>query len=193
MLRAAEVQKYSHGRFFSSAAKPVKDKAVSIVRPLAGGGGGGEEGVRIRATRKASRWREHYLRGRIHVGVGATRLPKLKHGAFTPEVVLDHPERVTSLHEEFVHAGSDVVEAFTVADIRSFAAAARGLGVQYIGLCCGNSAFYMREVAEAYGRRPQSCNYSPDTSLSMAVGDTEKMSPQARKYQKHSMGRPPNP
>ena len=38
----------------------------------------------------------------------------LQSGVFTPEVVLDHPERVISLHEEFVHAGSDIVEAFTV-------------------------------------------------------------------------------
>ena len=38
----------------------------------------------------------------------------LKLGAFTPEVVLDHPEVVTTLHREFVHAGSDEVEAFTV-------------------------------------------------------------------------------
>ena len=37
----------------------------------------------------------------------------LQAGAFVPEVVLDFPERVTALHEEFVHAGSDVVEAFT--------------------------------------------------------------------------------
>jgi betaine-homocysteine S-methyltransferase len=37
----------------------------------------------------------------------------LQAGAFVPEVVLDHPEQVTSLHEQFVHAGSDVVEAFT--------------------------------------------------------------------------------
>jgi len=34
-------------------------------------------------------------------------------GAFVPEVVLDHPEVVSELHREFVHAGSDVVEAFT--------------------------------------------------------------------------------
>jgi betaine-homocysteine S-methyltransferase len=34
-------------------------------------------------------------------------------GAFVPEVVLDHPEKVEQLHREFVHAGSDVVEAFT--------------------------------------------------------------------------------
>lgn len=37
----------------------------------------------------------------------------LQAGAFVPEVVLDHPEVVSELHREFVHAGSDVVEAFT--------------------------------------------------------------------------------
>src|SRR2546423_15555716 len=34
-------------------------------------------------------------------------------GPFVPEVVLDHPEVVLELHREFVHAGSDVVPAFT--------------------------------------------------------------------------------
>jgi betaine-homocysteine S-methyltransferase len=37
----------------------------------------------------------------------------LQAGAFVPEVVVDHPEKVAQLHEEFVHAGSDVVQAFT--------------------------------------------------------------------------------
>lgn len=37
----------------------------------------------------------------------------LQAGAFVPEVVVDHPEQVTSLHRDFVHAGSDVVEALT--------------------------------------------------------------------------------
>ena len=37
----------------------------------------------------------------------------LQAGAFVPEVVLEHPELVEQLHREFVHAGSDVVEAFT--------------------------------------------------------------------------------
>src|SRR5215208_7959301 len=37
----------------------------------------------------------------------------LQAGAYVPEVVLDHPEVVEGLHREFVHAGSDVVEAFT--------------------------------------------------------------------------------
>ncbi|MBO0873048.1 MAG: homocysteine S-methyltransferase family protein [Pseudonocardia sp.] len=37
----------------------------------------------------------------------------LQAGGFVPEVVLEHPEEVSTLHREFVHAGSDVVEAFT--------------------------------------------------------------------------------
>ena len=37
----------------------------------------------------------------------------LQAGAYVPEVVLEHPELVTGLHREFVHAGSEVVQAFT--------------------------------------------------------------------------------
>lgn len=37
----------------------------------------------------------------------------LQAGPFVPEAVLEHPEQVTLLHEQFVHAGSDVVQAFT--------------------------------------------------------------------------------
>jgi betaine-homocysteine S-methyltransferase len=37
----------------------------------------------------------------------------LQAGAFVPEVVLEYPEVVAELHRAFVHAGSDVVEAFT--------------------------------------------------------------------------------
>ena len=37
----------------------------------------------------------------------------LQAGAFVPEVVLEHPEVVSQLHQEFVHAGSDVVQALT--------------------------------------------------------------------------------
>jgi betaine-homocysteine S-methyltransferase len=37
----------------------------------------------------------------------------LQAGAFVPEVVLEHPEALLQLHRDFVHAGSDVVEAMT--------------------------------------------------------------------------------
>src|SRR5438067_6060883 len=44
---------------------------------------------------------------------GLERRGYLQAGAFVPEVVLDHPEVVKQLHRDFVHAGSDVVEALT--------------------------------------------------------------------------------
>jgi betaine-homocysteine S-methyltransferase len=37
----------------------------------------------------------------------------LQAGAFVPEAVLDHPEVVEQVHRDFMHAGSDIVEAFT--------------------------------------------------------------------------------
>ena len=37
----------------------------------------------------------------------------LQAGPYVPEVVIEHPDLVRQLHREFVHAGSDVVEAFT--------------------------------------------------------------------------------
>src|SRR5476651_2508596 len=37
----------------------------------------------------------------------------VKAGAYVPEVVLDHPEAVTLLHEEFLRAGSEVMVALT--------------------------------------------------------------------------------
>jgi betaine-homocysteine S-methyltransferase len=37
----------------------------------------------------------------------------LQAGAYVPEIVLEHPDRVAGLHHEFVHAGSDIVQAFT--------------------------------------------------------------------------------
>jgi hypothetical protein len=38
------------------------------------------------------------------------------------------------------------------------------LGVQYMGLCCGNRAHYTRAMAEELGRRPPASRYSPDMS-----------------------------
>ena len=38
------------------------------------------------------------------------------------------------------------------------------IGVDYIGLCCGNRSAYMRTVAETVGRRPPASHYAPDMS-----------------------------
>ncbi|XP_071498410.1 betaine--homocysteine S-methyltransferase 1-like [Diadema antillarum] len=41
------------------------------------------------------------------------RLGYLKAGPFTPEVVVEHPDMVKQMYRDFVHAGSDIVQAFT--------------------------------------------------------------------------------
>lgn len=66
----------------------------------------------------------------------------LKANLFVPEVVLDNPRALVQLHRDFVHAGSDVVLAFTYG-------------------CCGTSPYHIRAIAEALGRRPEASKYSP--------------------------------
>lgn len=41
----------------------------------------------------------------------------ITHGLWVPEFILDEPEVLRGVHEEFVHAGTDVVEAFQVRSI----------------------------------------------------------------------------
>ena len=73
-------------------------------------------------------------------------------------------------------------------EIRAFAEEARQLGINYIGLCCGSSSFYLREVAEAYGRKPPSCKYAPDMSFSVVAGDPEHLPAFQKKIRTHISG-----
>lgn len=41
----------------------------------------------------------------------------IAHGVWVPEFMLEEPDVLRSVHEEFVHAGTDVVEAFQVISI----------------------------------------------------------------------------
>lgn len=47
-------------------------------------------------------------------------------------------------------------------DIREFAEAAKEMGINYIGLCCGNAPNYFREIAEVYDRKPPASTYRPN-------------------------------
>ena len=38
----------------------------------------------------------------------------IAHGVWVPEFMLEQPEVLRSVHEEFVHAGTDVIEAYQV-------------------------------------------------------------------------------
>jgi betaine-homocysteine S-methyltransferase len=73
----------------------------------------------------------------------------LQAGAFVPEVVLDHPEQVSALHREFVHAGSDVVEAFTYYSHRE---KLRVIGKEHMLEAINRNALALaKEVAEETG------------------------------------------
>lgn len=67
---------------------------------------GGTRGLRDRLDNGALVCAEGYL-------FELERRGYVQAGAFVPEVVLEHPEVVKQLHHEFVHAGSDVLEALT--------------------------------------------------------------------------------
>jgi betaine-homocysteine S-methyltransferase len=69
------------------------------------------------ASKKAPGLMERLAKGPVICAEGYLfefeRRGYLQAGAFVPEVVLEHPDLVEGLHRDFVHAGSDVVEAFT--------------------------------------------------------------------------------
>jgi betaine-homocysteine S-methyltransferase len=56
-------------------------------------------------------------------------------------------------------------------EMAEFAIAARGLGVRYIGICCGGAPHHVRAMAEALGRTVPASRYSPDLSLHPVLGN----------------------
>ena len=54
------------------------------------------------------------------------------------------------------------------------------IGVQYMGLCCGNRAYYIRKMAETLGRQPPASKYSTNMTqhLSQVQGDANAYSNQ---------------
>jgi betaine-homocysteine S-methyltransferase len=120
----------------------------------------------------------------------------LQAGAYVPEVVLEHPDLVEGLHRDFVHAGSDVVEAFTyyahraklkivgrekdLAKINRTALAiarkvARGTGTLLAGDIC-NTSIYASEDAASHkqARRifDEQIGWAVDAGVDFIVGET---------------------
>ena len=74
-------------------------------------------------------------------------------------------------------------------EIRNFATEAKNIGVQYIGLCCGNAGNLLREVAEVYGRTPEASKYSPDVSENVLIGDRGRdINKEIEKVRRFSLG-----
>ena len=60
-------------------------------------------------------------------------------------------------------------------EMGDFAAKCHGLGVRYIGGCCGTGPHHLRAIAEALGRRPAASRYSADMSKHYALGDNASL------------------
>ena len=74
-------------------------------------------------------------------------------------------------------------------DIKKFAEEAKEIGVQYIGLCCGNAPNMLREVAEVYGRTPEASKYTPDVSENIIIGRRgSEINKEAEKVRRFSLG-----
>jgi len=74
-------------------------------------------------------------------------------------------------------------------DIHRFAEEARAIGVEYVGLCCGNAANFMRELAEVYGRKPAASKYSPNLQNNIIFGEAgKKGNKENDKIRKFSVG-----
>nr|XP_054767484.1 betaine--homocysteine S-methyltransferase 1-like [Lytechinus pictus] len=60
-------------------------------------------------------------------------------------------------------------------DVQDFTKKCIDLGIQYIGLCCGNAPHFTRTMAETLGRKPRASRYAPDMSLSVVFGTSDKI------------------
>ncbi len=55
-------------------------------------------------------------------------------------------------------------------DIKNFGKACKELGVQLVGLCCGNASHYTRTLCETLGRTVPASRYSVDMSKHYVFG-----------------------
>jgi betaine-homocysteine S-methyltransferase len=55
-------------------------------------------------------------------------------------------------------------------EMADFARQARGIGVDYIGICCGGGPHHVRAIAEALGRETPASRYSPVMELHPVLG-----------------------
>lgn len=67
-------------------------------------------------------------------------------------------------------------------ELGAFGRAAHGLGVNYLGVCCGAGAHHIRSLAEALGRTPPASAYSPDMSKHAFLGTHELVHEHNRAY-----------
>lgn len=62
-------------------------------------------------------------------------------------------------------------------EIRKFAEESKSIGVQYVGLCCGNAPHFLREISAVYEKPAPALKYSPEMEKHFIFGDEKKNDP----------------
>ena len=60
-------------------------------------------------------------------------------------------------------------------DMFEFGKKCKELGIQYVGICCGNSAHYTRSLCDGLGKTTPSAKYAPDLSMHCVLGTNDKL------------------
>ncbi|XP_002740346.1 betaine--homocysteine S-methyltransferase 1-like [Saccoglossus kowalevskii] len=113
-------------------------------------------------------------------------LKEIKEVCPGPLAALPVPFRTTSKEPTFfmltdpltgkkVFPGDVDIHSCTREDINEFGEECKRLGIQYIGLCCGNRAYYTRALAESLARTPPASQYSLDMSKHYVYGTDAKV------------------
>ena len=53
--------------------------------------------------------------------------------------------------------------------VKEFTEEMKNLGIEYIGLCCGARAIFIRQMAETLGRTPKASKYTVDMTKHMSI------------------------
>ena len=67
-------------------------------------------------------------------------------------------------------------------EIAEFGKQALGLGIRYLGVCCGAGPHHIRALAEAVGKRPPASKYSADMSKHAFLGSHERIKKVQKDY-----------
>src|SRR6266700_2859964 len=67
-------------------------------------------------------------------------------------------------------------------ELAGFTTAALGLGVSYLGICCGAGPHHVRAMAAAAGKTPPAARYAPDMSKHSFLGSADGITQSYREY-----------
>ncbi|HEX3689495.1 MAG TPA: homocysteine S-methyltransferase family protein, partial [Solirubrobacteraceae bacterium] len=115
------------------------------------------------------------IRAAVSCHVGALPIPyRTTHEEPTFFNLSDDRARVPSPHGRTFPTALDPLYANRY-ELGAFAKEIHGLGVNYIGVCCGASPMLVREVAEAVGKTTDASRFSENMHNHFMYGDNERL------------------